>query len=152
IASMRGDDVFVELHGIEGKNQGVVPLRQFDRPPRLGSIMDFVVEREDTAEGLFILSREGAASRATWDTLQKGAIIEARCTAFNKGGLELEMVGGIRVFMPASQVELHHTAKLEDYVGQKLHGVVQEIDRKGRKVLISRRAFLEQERHAKRGK
>lgn len=152
IASIRGDDVFVEMPGVGGKNQGVVPLRQFERPPRVGSIMDFVVERIDDAEGLIHLSREGAISRTTWDQLSRGAIVEARVVSTNKGGLELEMVGGIRAFMPASQIDFHHVNNMEEYVGQKLLGMVQEIDRKSRKVVMSRRAQLEQERNAKREK
>jgi len=152
ITSIRDDDVFVDLTGVDAKMQGVVPLTQFERPPRLGSIMDFVVERVDDKEGIVHLSREGAVTRATWDTLAKGAIVEARCTGTNKGGLELEMAGGIRAFMPASQVDMHHVDKLEDMVGQKVHAVVHEIDRKGRKVIISRRAFLEKERAMKRHK
>ncbi len=152
ISAIRGDDVFVELAGIDGKNQGVVQLRQFERPPRLGSIMDFVVERFDQAEGLVILSREGAVTRATWEHLTRGVIVEARVVATNKGGLELELVGGIRAFMPASQIDLHHVDDLETCVGQKYHAVVQEVDRKSKKVIISRRQFLEQERAAKRVK
>ena len=152
ITSIAGDDVFVDLGGIDGKNQGVVALTQFDRPPRLGSIMDFVVQRYDEAEGLVILSREGAVTRATWDTLSKGSIVEARVVSTNKGGVELEMIGSIRAFMPASQVDLHHVDNLEDFVGQKFHASVQEIDRKGKKVIISRRLFLEQERATKRKK
>ncbi|MCE9589537.1 MAG: S1 RNA-binding domain-containing protein [Planctomycetes bacterium] len=150
ITAIRDDDVFVDLTGIDAKHQGVVPLTQFERPPRLGSIMDFVVERIDEKEGVVHLSREGAVTRGTWDTLTRGAIIEARCTGTNKGGLELEMVGGIRAFMPASQADLHHIDNLETFVGQKLHAIVHEIDRKGRKVIISRRAFLEKDRAAKR--
>ncbi len=150
ITSISGDDVFIELAGIDGKNQGVVSLQQFERPPRLGSIMDFVVQRYDEAEGLVHLSREGAVTRATWDTLHKGAVVEARVVSTNKGGLELEMVGSIRAFMPASQVDLHHTNDLEQYVGQKVHAVVQEIDRKGKKVVLSRRTHLEQDRAQKR--
>ena len=45
VASVQGDDVFIELSGMDGKHQGIVPLGQFERPPRVGSIMDFVVER-----------------------------------------------------------------------------------------------------------
>lgn len=152
IASIAGDDVFIDLGGVDGKNQGVVSLQEFERPPRLGSIMDFVVQRYDQAEGLLILSREGAVSRATWDTLVKGAIVEARVVATNKGGLELELVGNIRAFMPASQIDLHHVDDLEQFVGQKFHAMVQEIDRRGKKVIISRRLFLEQDRAAKRRK
>lgn len=146
ISAVRGEDVFVDLVGADGKHQGVVPLSQFERAPRLGSIMDFVVERIDDAQGLVFLSREGAISRTTWDQLQKGSIVDARVTATNKGGLELEMVGSIRAFMPASQVDLHHVGELEPFIGQKLEAIVAEIDRRGKKVLLSRRALLQQRR------
>ena len=143
IAAIRGEDVFVELTG-EGKLQGVVPLTQFDRTPRIGSIMDFVLDHVDEAQGLVFLSREGAVSRATWEQLQRGAVTDARVVSTNKGGLELEMIGGIRAFMPASQVDIHHVRDLESFVGQKLEGVVQEIDRKSKKIVLSRRQLLEQ--------
>jgi len=152
ITEIRQEDVFVELYGVEGKNTGVVPLRQFERPPRLGSMMDFVVERYDEAEGFYVLNREGAVTKATWDQLTKGSIIEARVVAHNKGGLELEMVGNIRAFMPAGQIDYHHIEKLEDCVGQRYTAVVQEINHKSKRVVLSRRAFLEQERRAKKEK
>jgi len=144
IAAIRGDDVFVELAGEDAKMQGIVPLRQFDRPPRLGSIMDFIVDHVDEKEGLIYLSREGAVSRATWEQLTRGAIVEARAVATNKGGLDLEMIGGIRAFMPASQIDLHHVDHLEQFVGQKLEAVVQEIDRKSKRVVLSCRELLAQ--------
>ncbi len=146
IVRIAGDDVFVELSGVSGKNQGLVPLPQFERPPRVGSIMDFVVERFDEAEGLYQLSREGAVGRTTWDHLYKGATVEARVVSTNKGGLELELVGSIRAFMPASQVDLHHTEDLTPFVGTKVHAQVIEIDRKGKRVLLSRRAQLVHEK------
>jgi small subunit ribosomal protein S1 len=146
IVSIRQEDVFVELAGAMGKLQGVVPLKQFDRPPRPGSIMDFVVERIDEAEGLVLLSREGAVTTATWAQLTRGAVVEARVISTNKGGLDMEMVGGIRAFMPASQIDMHHVGELEPFTGEKLHGIVMEIDRKSRKVVISRRRWLEHER------
>ncbi len=150
IAAIRGDDVFVELAGIDSKMQGLVPLSQFERSPRIGSMMDFVVERTDEQQGLIYLSREGAVSRATWQQLQPGSITEARVTSTNKGGLEMEMVGGIRAFMPASQIDVHHVDDLQTLVGQKLEAVVQEIDRRSKKVVLSRRHLIEQrQRRAK---
>ncbi|MEM1110206.1 MAG: hypothetical protein AAGH99_16085, partial [Planctomycetota bacterium] len=104
ISAIRGEDVFIDITGglsTEGaKLQGVLPLAQFDRPPRMGSIMDFVVDKVNDQEGLVYLSREGAVSLATWDQLTRGSVVEARVTKSNKGGLELEMIGGIRAFMP----------------------------------------------------
>ena len=149
ISAIRGDDVFVDLGeqgAISGKLQGLVPLAQFDRAPRIGSIMDFVADHADEAQGLIYLSREGEVSRATWEQLQRGSMTDARVMSVNKGGLELEMVGGIQAFMPASQIDLHHVGNLESFVGQKLEGIVQEIDYKSKKVVLSRRQVLQQQR------
>ena len=148
ITAIRGEDVFVDMAGESSKLQGLVPLGQFDRPPRLGSIMEFVVDHIDENEGLVYLSREGAISRTTWEQLQRGAIVEARVIATNKGGLDMEMVGGIRAFMPASQIDIHHVRDLEEFIGQKLEGIVQEIDRRSKKVVLSRRQRLEQQKAA----
>lgn len=144
ISAIRGDDVFVDLTG--DKMQGIVPLTQFDRQPRVGSIMDFVVDRVDNEQGLVFLSREGAVSRATWEQLQSGAVVEARVIASNKGGLDLEMVGGIRAFMPASQVDMKHIDNFDKFIGERLQAVVQEIDRKSKRVVLSRRQYLEMQR------
>ena len=152
VANIHGDDVFVNMVGIENKLQGVVPLKQFERPPRQGSIMDFVVVRTDEAEGLIFLSREGAVSITAWDQLVQGMGVEARVVATNKGGLELEMAGGIRAFMPASHVDLHHVGELEPFVGQKLAARVQEINRRSRRVILSRRRHLEHQRELQRQK
>lgn len=146
ISAIEGDDVFVDLTGSDSKHQGIVPLTQFERPPRVGSIMDFVVERIDESQGLTHLSREGAVSQATWDQLHKGSVVEARVTGSNKGGLELELAGSIRAFMPASQVDLHHIDDLSIFVGEKIQAMVHEIDRRRRRVLLSRRAHLQRER------
>ena len=73
IAKITGDDVFVTLTGIDSKLQGLVPLKQFERPPRIGSIMDFVVERLDEKEGLVHLSREGAVGAIAWQQLARGS-------------------------------------------------------------------------------
>lgn len=156
ISAIRGEDVFIDITGglsTEGaKLQGVLPLIQFERPPRMGSIMDFVVDKVNEQEGLIYLSREGAISLATWDQLTRGSVVEARVTKANKGGLELEMVGSIRAFMPASQIDLYHVDDLEQFVGQKIEAVVQEIDRKAKKVLLSRRTFLENQKVKNRDK
>ncbi len=151
IAAIRDDEVFVELAGV-GKTQGIISLRQFERPPRIGSIMDFVVSSFDEAEGLYHLSREGAVGRATWDQITKGSAVEARVVGSNKGGLELEMVGSVRAFMPASQVDIGRIEDLSTMVGQKVQAIVQELDRKAKRVVLSRRQFLEKQREQLKGK
>jgi|GEM_PF-759184 len=157
IASLRGDDVFVDITGglplsAGAKLQGIVPGVQFERAPRLGSIMDFVLDKIDEASGLAYLSREGAVSLAAWENIVRGSVVEARVTKTNKGGLELEMPHGVNAFMPASQIDLFHVDDLEQFVGQKLTASVGEVDRRGKKVMLSRRNYLEIERGQKREK
>lgn len=146
ISAIRGDDVFIDLTGEDGRMQGLVPMTQFDRPPRMGSIMDFVVVRVDEAQGIMYLSREGAIERSTWEQIAPGLAVEARVTGTNKGGIELSMVGGIKAFMPASQIDINHVDDLEALVGEKLKAQVAEVDRKHKRVLLSRRAFLMKQR------
>ncbi|MEE9403803.1 MAG: S1 RNA-binding domain-containing protein, partial [Algisphaera sp.] len=154
IASLRGEDVFADIIGglplsNGAKLQGIVPGAQFERAPRVGSIMDFVLDRIDEASGLAYLSREGAVSLAAWDNIVRGTVVEARCVKTNKGGLELEMPHGVNAFMPASQVDIFHVDDLEQFVGQKLTASVAEVNRRAKKVMLSRRNYLEIERAQK---
>ena len=143
ITEVRDREVFVELGGVEGKHTGVVPLEQFERAPAVGHVMDFVLDRVDEEQGLVYLSREGAVARATWARLEPGVAVEARVTGSNKGGLELELLGGIQAFMPASQIEHHPVNDLESYVGSTLTAEVTDVEKRKKRVVLSRRQHLD---------
>src|SRR5687768_1596922 len=66
----------------------------------------------------------------------------------NKGGLEVT-IGGLRGFLPASQVDLAFVENLEGYVGQKLTCVITEVNPQKRNLVLSRRAYLQTERQEK---
>ncbi|MDH3585055.1 MAG: S1 RNA-binding domain-containing protein, partial [Phycisphaerae bacterium] len=148
IAAVRGDDVFIELGG---KDQGVCPLAQFPKPPRVGDRMEFLVQALDEQDHLFQLVRPGSttATKATWQTLQKGMVIDAMVTGMNTGGLELK-VAGQRAFMPASQIDLQHVEDLTQFLNRKLTCKVVELDKRRRRVVLSRRAVLREEAEGKR--
>lgn len=152
VAALRGGDVFVDILEGSGKFQGIVPAAQFEHPPRIGAIMDFVLNSIESESGLMHLSREGAIGKSSWDSLAKGQSVEARVTGFNKGGLELELLGAVKAFMPAGQVDINFVENLEQFVGQKLTATVTEVDRKHKKVMLSRRGLIVQERRAGREK
>ena len=92
-----------------------------------------------------VLAMAGAG--AIWDTLQSGQVIEATCVGTNKGGLEMELAGGHRAFLPASQVAIERVNDLDKFIGQKLECEVQRVERRGQgNVVLSRRVILEKER------
>ena len=142
VVRVRGGDVLVEFGP---KSSGVCPLAQFPEPPPVGTRLEFVVERFDPGEGLFMLSREGAVQKASWDALQVGQVVEAVCTGMNKGGLEFE-IAHHKAFMPASQVDVRHVKDISVFLGQRLACEITQIDRSKGRVILSRRNVLEQER------
>src|SRR5205823_8160786 len=80
---VHGQDVFIDLPG--GRTQGVLPMTQFpEGPPALGSEVEVHIEGFDSANGVLILSRKGAAVEADWDSVTTGMTGEARVTASNK--------------------------------------------------------------------
>ena len=140
------DAVLVELGG---KDQGLVPLAQFEADPQVGELFQLEVVRYDAAEDLWVLSREGAVERATWDDLAEGAVVEAFVERANKGGLEVRF-GGVQAFMPISQISLYRVEDPAEYVGQKLRCQVIEVDRRERRVIVSARALMELEAQQRR--
>jgi len=143
VVAVRGKSVFVDL---AAKSEGVVPVEQFGgKIPAIGDMIDVVVDRFDTAEGLLILSLKGAAVEANWENVHKGMIVEARVTKTNKGGLDVE-VNGIRGFLPIGQIDINRVEDAAVYVNQKLRVVVTEANQREKNLVVSRRVLLEQER------
>ncbi len=143
IVAVHGGDVMVEFGP---KTQGMCSLEQFEKPPALGEKMEFVLQRFDKDDGLYVLSRRGKpTAKAEWESLEIGQSVEARCTGVNKGGLELE-IAKHRAFMPAGHVDLRHVEKLDVFIGEKMPCEVIELDRKRGKIILSRKSHLEAER------
>lgn len=149
VARIAREDIFVDL---SGRNQGVVPLRQFETPPQEGAELELMVVRFDAEEGLYELSRPSAAVEVgNWSEVSEGQIIEVNVTGSNKGGLECQ-VAGIRGFIPMGQVSIYRVDNPEELVGQRLACVVTEANRERRNLVLSHRAVMERERNEQRDK
>ena len=148
VVRVQGEDVMVEFGP---KSQGVCPLRQFAEPPQPGAQVEFVVERLDAFEGLLILALPGASTKAPWEHLAEGQIVEARCVGMNKGGLDME-VSHHRAFMPAGQVDLRPVEDISIFLGEKFPCMIIELRKEKGRMVLSRKAALAQERGKMREK
>jgi small subunit ribosomal protein S1 len=150
VSRISREDVFIDLGG---RNQGIVPLRQFeDKPPSEGAEVELLVVRFDAEEGLYELSRPTAAvDVGNWDEVREGQIVEVNVTGSNKGGLECQ-IANIRGFIPMGQVSIYRVENPEEFVGQRLACVVTEANRERRNLVLSHRAVMERERMEKREK
>jgi small subunit ribosomal protein S1 len=144
IGAVRDREVIVDFGG---KDQGVCPIDHFkkDAPPKVGDRVEFIIEPHVEADGLLRLSLPGGTTKAgSLDALEQGQVIEAMVTGMNTGGLELK-VANQRAFMPVSQIELHRVEDLTQYLNKKLRCQIVELNKKKRRIVLSRRAILEVE-------
>jgi small subunit ribosomal protein S1 len=143
VLSVGDEHLVVDL---ERRNQGIVPVKQFHDTPAVGTMIDVVVSRFDSAEGVYELVAPGAAvDVAGWNEIAQGMVVDAVVTGHNKGGLEIE-VNRLRGFIPASQIALYRVNQFDEFVGQKFSCVVTEVNPKRRNLVLSRRAILERDR------
>ncbi len=77
--------------------------------------------------------------------LEAGAPVQGTVTKAVKGGLEVQ-IGKLRAFCPASHVHIAYTPDISIYEGQTLQFKVLEIRDKGRSIVVSRKALLQDER------
>lgn len=150
VVSIHGKDVFVDIPG--GRSQGVLPIMQFEgKPPQIGDEVEFAIERFDAANGLLLLTREGAAQHVSdWSSVALHMIVEAKVTGVNKNrtGLMVE-VNGLKGFMPISQVDLYRVENPDQFVNQTMKAEVVEVNKGEKNLILSRRSLLEREREAK---
>ncbi len=147
VSRVHGDHVFVT---ILGRVEGIVPKVHFKEPPSEGQMVELVVLNHNQDDNLYELAVPGASvAVADWTDLSEGAVVEARVTGSNTGGLEV-VVNNIRGFIPASQIDRFRVENLGDYVNQKLQCVVMEVNPEKKKLVLSRRALLEREAEVKR--
>jgi small subunit ribosomal protein S1 len=144
VVGTSGDDVIVELGP---RAQGVISVSEFDAPPKVGEVFEFSLHGLE--DGLHVLSRKEVKALAAWDEISLGARVEARITGVNTGGLEAR-IGPVSAFLPASQVSLSREDDLSQFLNRVIVCEVLEVDPSRKRVLLSRRKVLEEERDENR--
>jgi len=146
VLSIGPDTAFIDLGN---QRQGALQLagifEEEGELPEVGAVLELSVGGRNDDDGLYEVA---PANRGVvvedWSQLEVGMIVQARCTAANKGGLECE-VAGLRGFMPASLVSPWRIENFEEMVGQTLESLVTEINAGARRLVLSRRAVIEKQ-------
>lgn len=87
------------------------------------------------------------ALQALREAHQNSVPVSGKVTGLNAGGLEVDLSGN-RAFCPASQIALGYTADLSTFVGQSLTFKILEFGDGGRRIVVSRRPLLMEEKEA----
>ncbi|MFK7990361.1 MAG: 30S ribosomal protein S1 [Sandaracinaceae bacterium] len=152
VISIARDSVVVD---IGYKSEGMISLSEFSGPNGAkevapGDTVDVLIEAKETDDGLVLLSKEKADKLKVWDEIsaacERDELIEGTITARVKGGLSVTIRGGVKAFLPGSQVDLRPVRNLDKLIGQTYEFKVIKFNKKRGNIVLSRRVLLEKER------
>lgn len=138
------------------KSEGMIKPNELTRDPSLepedvvsvGDKIKVYVVQSEGHDGGPILSKKRADFENAWERVEKayetGETLKAMVTDRVKGGIVVDL--GIRGFVPASHVGSGKLKNLDKYIGQSIPIKVIEVDRERRKVVLSNRNAVEEER------
>ena len=137
------------------KSEGMIPLDEFARRDgtvgvKAGDVVDVFLESRENDDGLCVLSKEKADQMKVWDEIsgacERDELIEGTITQRVKGGLSVTIRGGVKAFLPGSQVDLRPVRNLDKFIGQNYKFKVIKFNKKRGNIVLSRRVLLEKER------
>lgn len=155
------------LVSIGTKSEGVISRHEYDNFSdeerekfQVGSEIPVYVLHPEDPNGNVVLSYLRAKEEQDWekvtDLLESAELIETAIIGFNKGGL-LVPIGGLRGFVPASQVSLARRAAVSgetadqrwgNMVGEEINVRVIEVDRERHRLILSERLALAETRES----
>lgn len=136
------------------KSEGVIPSRELsirnDVNPAevvsIGESIEALVLTKEDKEGRLVLSKKRAQYERAWGDIEAKkeaeAVVEGPVIEVVKGGLIVDI--GLRGFLPASLVELRRVRDLQPYIGTVVQAKIIELDKNRNNVVLSRRAYLEE--------
>ena len=160
VVDLIGDYAVVDV-GL--KAEGQVPLREFREEDEsgedgalteplvnIGDEVEVLLETAEDQNGLVVLSKEKARKRKVWDEISKAVeqdgLVTGTITARVKGGLSVLLAGGVKAFLPGSQVDLRPVRNLDSFIAQDFEFKIIKFNKKRGNIVLSRRVLLEAER------
>lgn len=156
IASIAPGQILVS---VGTKSEGIISGKEYEAIPReeleqlrVGMEIPVYVINPEDASGNVVLSYVRAREEASWkeaeQLLASKETYHSKIIGYNKGGL-IVPVGGLRGFVPASQVSLSRRAessgetpeqRWSKMIGEEIDVCVIEVDRERRRLILSERA------------
>jgi small subunit ribosomal protein S1 len=139
---------------VGGKGEAMIEIGELtDADGRLDvRVGDRIQAMVLSSEGGLRLSRRlalgAATARQLEDAFRAGLPVEGRVERAVKGGYEVR-IGGQRAFCPISQIDTQRNTEPATHEGRAYSFRIIEYAEGGRNLVVSRRAVLEEEQHAK---
>lgn len=151
VVEIRRDAVLVN---VGFKSEGAVPVEEFknfdgELAIDVGDTTKVVVEQLEGNDGIIVLSKERADAMESWGRVSavhdNDDVIEGVIVNKIKGGMSVNL-GGIKAFLPASQIDLKPVKSLDKLIGVKCLFKILKLNQAKGNIVLSRRSVLEEER------
>src|SRR5262249_54493720 len=118
-----------------------------------GQEIEILFEGHDDETDTVTVSWRRAVRRKAWDEIvtryHEGDRVKGVVQRKIKNGLLVE-VERVPVFLPASQVNIHRTNDVSEYIGKEVEAEIIKIDPERQNIVVSRRRLLEKDRAIKK--
>jgi small subunit ribosomal protein S1 len=144
------------------KSEASVPVDEWkegEEPPQVGQLVKVLIQdlEDEQAQpedgGMLRVSKLQADRQIQWNEviskLKEGDPVTGVVERKIKGGLLVD-IGGVKVFLPASQVDIRRPSDIGDYIGRTVQCEVLKIDEARRNIVVSRRSLIERQREEDR--
>ncbi|MBN2468034.1 MAG: 30S ribosomal protein S1 [Deltaproteobacteria bacterium] len=150
IATITPKWVFIDLGG---KSEGFIGIDEFTDDH--GTV---TIQEGDTISAYFLSSRNNEmlfTTRLTGGTARNEHLEEAYHNRIPvegfvekevKGGFEVKIAGSVRAFCPFAQMGLQRVDNADEYIGRHMTFRIIEYGERGRNIILSNRAILEEDR------
>ena len=154
IIQITDDWVFIDTGS---KSEGIIALSEF-----MDEEGNINIKEGDTIKAFFLSSRnseklfttkltlESTGKEFLEDAFYNGIPVQGVVEKEIKGGFEVRIAGKTRAFCPFSQMGLGRIEDTGSIIGSELTFKVAEYGEKGRNIILSHRAILEEEREEKK--
>jgi 4-hydroxy-3-methylbut-2-enyl diphosphate reductase len=142
------------LVNVGAKSEGQIPPEELGRGTevQVGDEIAVYVVDNGARDGNIILSKKRADYEKAWNDIirafENGETLSAMVIDRVKGGLVVDL--GMRGFLPASHVATKNVNALDRFVGQSIRLKVIEVDRNRKRVVVSQKQAVEEEKRARR--
>lgn len=139
-------DVFINLnYKVEGK----INRSEFEREPYIGEELEALIDSVDNDNGYFILSKAKLDKRRAQfvieDAIKNNKSVKGIVKEVIKGGFNISIMG-YQAFCPFSQIEINKGIKDEEHIGKEYDFII--IKKKGKDIVVSRRAYQEEKQNS----
>ena len=152
VVQLSDDEVCVN---IGYKSDGLIKRSDMvEKDVKLGDEIEVEVVKVNDGEGNVLLSQRNIVNRKAWDALmekyENNEYVDAVGKEAVKGGLLAQVDGGIRAFVPASQLAPRYVEKIDQFVGQQMKLKIIDVDKQKKRIVASRKQVIAEESAAKK--